>query len=160
MSSSHGWISRAEGTLCIIPLFNYLIFRHSSAVNWEFTMYISSIQGTSSLSDSVANPWEWQQWLWGEADLMTAWRTDIWRGKRQWRSWLSYNHILGNWPTYAFTCEPWRSGVQVGWTTFVPLLSPLFVSWVLLPPPTSSLSASSTIIRYKKAKTLMYFTLF
>jgi hypothetical protein len=57
-SSSHGWIGRAGGTLCIIPFFNYLIFRHSSAVDWEFTMYFSSIQGTSSLSDSVANPWE------------------------------------------------------------------------------------------------------
>jgi len=160
MSSSHGWIGRAGETLCIIPLINYLIFTHSSAVTWEFTMYISSIQDTSSISDSVANPWEWQQWLWEEADLMTAWRTDIWKRKRQWRSWPSYNHILGNWLTYAFTCELCRSGVQVGCTTFVPLLSPHFVPWVPLPPPTSSLSASSTIIHYKKAKTPMDFTLF
>lgn len=152
MSSSHGWIGRAGGTSGIIPLFNYLIFRHSSAVNWEFTMYISNIQGTY--------PWKWQQWLWEEADLMTAWRTDVCRGKRKWRSWPFYNHILGNWPTCAFSCEPWRSGVQVGWTTFVPLLSPLFVPWVPFPSPTSSLSASRTNIRYKKAKTLVHFTLF
>jgi hypothetical protein len=58
MSSSHGWIGRAGETLCIILLINYLIFTHSSAVTWEFTVYISSIQDTSSISDSVANPWE------------------------------------------------------------------------------------------------------
>ena len=37
---------------------------------------------------------------------------------------------------------------------FVPLLWPLLVPWVPPPPPTGSISASSTIIRYKKEKGL------
>lgn len=71
----------------------------------------------------------------GEAGLLTTMCRGIGPGLR----------LLGSRGEEGSICEALR---------FAPVLWPPVLPWVPLPPPTGSISASSTIIRYKKNKSL------